>query len=134
MDKSPEYIMMCEKAEEIQTIKADKFENGDFMKWFGVSIYDERLNDGRDGPKTYGTSKDIVWIPRMDQLAEMIETWNKKYSTAFFQNIVANSVYRNISVNGYDSIEKHLLAFVMSEKYDKRWVNGEWLSNKSANK
>lgn len=66
-------------------------------------------------------NKTFIWLPRLDQLALMIETWNKQYSTPFFQNIVSNSEYRGIQRNSPYGLCVHLLIFYMSDKHMLSW-------------
>lgn len=122
MDTSQQYIEMCKAAYEIQELKklstsiGDCYSNGEPDKYLVVDPFNDVSNWD-------------IWLPRQDQLSEMIETWNKKYSITFFQNIVSNSQYRGIPSKGFDSIEKHLLCFVMKENYNKYWdnENKQWL-------
>ena len=76
--------------------------------------------------KHQGEDRGYTWLLRQDQLSDIIDTWNKKYSTAFFENIVSNSEYRSIKRIGFNSIEKHLLVFIMNEKFKKTWNGKEW--------
>lgn len=123
MDTSNEYIEMCKKALEVQCLRVPiwgfvKFEIGDLFtqeKSEGVCfIY---ASQSEEEVKVTG----VTWLPRMDQLAALIENWNKDISAAFFGHIQANSKYNGIPERGFDSIEKHLLCFLMYEKFNKKW-------------
>ena len=118
MDISKEYIKMCEKAQEIQ----------EYRKQLPEKYKGESDKDYLAHLKGAIISFNAIWLPRQDQLSEMIVTWNKNISTAFFMNIVSNSKYRSIPIEGFDSIEKHLLSFVMAENYNKIWnkESEEW--------
>jgi hypothetical protein len=148
MDISKEYGEMCAKAQELQDLKKTwNHYIGDFLLYDGkvmvVNGYDlgELAHEYRatwniddqffEQWFTEGVSS-TIWLPRMDQLAAIIKSWNVKYSIAFFQNIATNTQFRAIPRMGYDSIEKHLLAFVMTETWNKSWdqEKKEWITDK----
>lgn len=63
-----------------------------------------------------------VWLPRQDQLQEMVSSdywvcWNGLHEY----------VHRMMYPLGLTSMEQLWLAFVMKEKYEKVWQNGEWV-------
>jgi len=124
MDITKEYVLMCQQAKEIQQFNWGS--DGDFSFFEGDDDVSEGIQVWLLADGWYPHKKDFVWLPRQDQLSEMIDTWNKRYSMAFFENIVANSQYRGISKIGFNSIEKHLLAFIMDEKYSKQWTGKDW--------
>lgn len=132
MDISKEYIDMCKKALEIQKIResSDSFVAGDY---FSIGKINSKENDIYificwdliEPPYPI-----YIWLPRQDQLSELIELWNKKYSRAFFDHIKSASIEYarypdgHISIDfeiNFDSIEKHLLAFYMMEQHNKKW-------------
>ena len=129
MDTSPEYIEMCRKAKEIQVsepydiyyaniyayMRYNKIENIGTL-WHGGHIY-------RGNP---------VWLPRQDQLQEIL--WNNfrlpcAELKLFMEYIhaITNPNYRYW--HDFNSMEQLWLAFVMKEKYNKSWINGEWRIN-----
>lgn len=135
MDSSKEYIKMCEKSEEIQGLRKEKRtvpfwgerlcdnpQNGDY---YGDSEGETYLIAG-----TFGIAGYIIWLPRQDQLQEMInESWeNVLYE--FYQFIsdddCGRTYYSEDKVNKYESMEQLWLAFVMKEKYSKVWNGKEW--------
>lgn len=119
MDTSPEYIMQCEKAEEIQ--KLCKFESGDF---YYEDQFAEVCNGGwikAEKELFYGT-----WLPRQDQLQGMFA--DKNVESVVLILIFANFV-REISwmpLIRSRSMEQLWLGFVMWEKYHKTWIGEEW--------
>jgi len=141
MDTSKEYINMCRKAVEIQ--KLFKAEKGDFYFCFCTDIEPTDMF-----PKGYGLSiitewdADLnsellirsgtdIWLPRQDQLQEMIETQLSVKSNAnhiaihfaqFVNNHLENVVYWELELK---SMEQLWLAFVMWEKFNKKW-NKDW--------
>ena len=140
MDTSEKYIKMCEKAEEIQKMRLDKWEEGDY-------VFDKGYDDVRlvfqNAKWLMGYGIYMVWLPRQDQLQEMI--WlrvpSKKPRTLLIW--LLNSVVfpedpptnKNIADNEnkyweqFDSMEQLWLAFVMKEKFNKIWDDkkGEWV-------
>ena len=66
MDVSPEYVKMCKKAEEIQ--KDHKWESGDVpyraMAYYGCFC----------PARCPFSEKGLTWLPRQDQLQEMVQT------------------------------------------------------------
>jgi hypothetical protein len=68
-----------------------------------------------------------VWLPRQDQLQEMvIENYATFWDLALaFSNVLMG---KNASYfEKFDSMEKLWLAFIMLEKYKKKWKEGEWV-------
>ena len=114
MDTSETYIKMCEKAEEIQ----EQYHNFNDDKCF------------RTNPTTHYPAPGephIVWLPRQDQLQEMVSTnyWSdiERFS-GFCKNKLLLEPLRNIKEQ---SMEQLWLAFVMKEKYGKYWNGNDWV-------
>lgn len=126
MDTSKEYIEMCKNAQEIQDIIIEEgvFKGADFyanIKWdksYKINIADEGgYNDVLDS---------YIWLPRQDQLQEMIE-WKQQgiqERILYFSN-ETSSGFEAMNYM-FDSFEKIWLAFVMKEKYNKIWKDGTW--------
>ncbi len=121
MDTSEAYIEMCEKTEEIQ--KLWNPEGGDFY-----------APPARDRVCFYFglMDSDFIWLPRQDQLQEMIHraclphvlldeflSWEKQYQD--------NIVEQKGKVWIASSMEQLWLAFVMKEKYNKIWDGTDWV-------
>ena len=70
MDNSETYIKMCEKAVEIQNSKPNNWEGSYYLekgrKWAGIHL--ACIHDIED----YGIQKDEIWLPRQDELQEII--------------------------------------------------------------
>lgn len=70
------------------------------------------------------------WLPRQDQLQEMIKTNNivnlchSFYSQMLLYNNCGDYIYPDL--DEFTSMEQLWLAFVMKEKWNKQWLNGEW--------
>ncbi len=130
MDTSKEYIKMCERAEEIQknwrpTVEDDVyiplFETVSFIKnevfYKGYFIW---------GFPTQMTKEDLIWLPRQDQLQEMIQ---EKYEMKLAGNYqMLYHLLHFADLHKFDdwSMEQLWLAFVMKEKYKKVWNGEKW--------
>jgi len=112
MDISIEYVMMCRMAEEIQSEgkKQGVFTSKhDFLKYVSE-----------------GCCNVSVWLPRQDQLQEMLdgEHWEKICKLYTFGNSRQNdTIYLNS--DKFNTLEQLWLAFVMHEKYQKKWSSEE---------
>ena len=146
MDTSKEYIRMCERAEEIQKnwrpaveddVYIHSFETVSFIKnevfYKGYFIW---------GFPTQITKEDLIWLPRQDQLQEMI--MNMECSNIMFwdlcmkaggwlcfgRDIAEEIIYpreKIIYEEDYSkTAEQALLKMVMKEKYNKIWNGKEW--------
>jgi len=135
MDFSEEYIKMCD-CEEIQGLRKDK--EGDFVvtnlgKIDVISGYfkyfeDEHLYD--DEAKEYQTK---VWLPCQEDLQEMIHDYRykqRKFSGS--HGLLGDFAYwvEEKSNIPCASMGQLWLAFVMHEKHNKVWVDGEWVLSK----
>lgn len=127
MDKSSLYIKMCESAKVIQ--KQWKPEFGDFFVSMSLGLTSPCQPIVSDLEKKVAYLKTIkaVWLTRQDQLQEMvIENYAMPWDLAIaFSNVLMgeNASY----FEKFDSMEKLWLAFVMLEKYKKKWKDGEWV-------
>jgi len=108
MDTSPEYVLMCKKAEEIQ--EKYEFKNGDYLHCDlkGVYIYSAWEDDDNHTCD--------IWLPRIDQLIELSGGGTDTlYDPRDF-----------ISTKDFKTPEQLWFAFVMQEKYGKSWTRTEW--------
>lgn len=145
MDTTKEYIQMCVEARELLSVPRfkSKGQPGDFVYdtirgvqiiaavdvgegGIGYLVY-KQYEDGYTSTWFDSGDKTKVWLPRVDQLIDMIQSFKKDISTAFFMNIASNSSYRGITVNGDDTIEKHLLVFYMVEQQNLTWSVNKWV-------
>jgi len=138
MDKSEKYIKMFEQAQEIQQYFQDKnwtyfseeeplYKKGRVFCWPNLDseighLFLEEDKDFYLCKKNLTISKkeEIVWLPRQDQLQDMIN--NIPSSQGYFEFrmfIERNGFYIKDSLQ--TSWEKVWLAFVMQEKYNKIW-------------
>jgi len=118
MDTSETYVKMCEKAGEIQEQRRDIWETGDFFsRGLGVEVHCD-----------YDAFEGCTWLPRQDQLQEMIPlkmsaSW--LFLDAFIRDYM-ETIDESYDFPSWDSWEQLWLAFVMKECYNKLWVNEEW--------
>jgi len=153
MDTSKEYIEMCKDAIEIQKIHQY---NNEFVKsgdWFSCKFHEMVIfEDGvypvcdaviHSGSKefiikerrfmnhVYLPERNRVWLPRQDQLQDMIGTYQEAYSLMYhYKNTplysIGNKPYYPFNV--MTSAEILWLCFVMHELYSKKWSGTEWVS------
>ena len=136
MDISKEYILQCEKTEEIQkkfigiegSFVADKWGNTISLLIHSPAIGNYVLRR-TDNQELYDNQKDkLIWLPRQDQLQEMMKFSDVRQEMEYFYGFCAGW---STSEMPYKSLEQLWLAFVMSEKYQKRWnkEKEEWTQN-----
>ena len=120
MDTTERYIKMCEKAEEIQTL-IDMFQLGNFL-WRGKAY----LYEGCVCDKVPYFKVEEVWLPRQDELQDMIIKVVDYETTAVLENRFHKFL---VWLDEWDftSMEQLWLAFVMREKYNKVWNEEEWI-------
>ena len=127
MDKSSDYIRMCEIAKVIQ--KQWKPEVGDFFVSMSLGLTSPCQTIASDLEKKVSYLKTIkaVWLPRQDQLQEMVI---EKYATSWDLAIAFSNVLMGDNASYFDnfgSMEKLWLAFIMLEKYKRKWEKGGWV-------
>ncbi len=121
MDTSETYIKMCEKAEEIQECYDMAKYPYPNLFWYNNELH--FLNNLKVG----------IWLPRQDQLQEMI---GKTYPEPYFMLtdwIIENESKIDENMNNpcfanTESMEQLWLAFVMKEKYNKIWNGEDWIN------
>lgn len=136
MDKSKEYLEMCECCTEIQTHYKE------ITKLSGLHIGDYYINtignyredieivsdDNESGVPYYHDG--IIWLPKQDQLQELMKSKDRglQYKPKLFINL-ANafliSFYEEYGTQP-SSMEELWLRILMLENYSKVWQNGEW--------
>jgi len=142
MDESLKYMLMCEKATDIQ--RRWKCEQGDWVYWkkklekvrVGIHVVGSRIipiNNDRYSYHVqrndynsydYAERKDIIWLPRQDQLQGMILEMFNPY-------IHLDEFYKFADKHfDFGSLEQIWLLFVMNYIDEKGWdVNKqEWVS------
>jgi len=116
MDTTKEYIKMCD-CPEIQV---------------QVGEYDEHNYIHLGDDFGLGNLNDQVWLPRQDQLQEMIElvdgvNYHFQDLNRHFSDWIKRHDCRWMHCTA--SAEQLWLAFVMKEKYNKAWNGKEWAVN-----
>ena len=127
MDKSSDYIKMCESSKVLQ--KQWKPDFGDFFVSMSLGLTSpcQPIVSDLEKKKTYLKTIKAVWLPRQDQPQEMVI---EKYATPWDLAIAFSNVLMGDNASyfdNFDSMEKLWLAFVMLEKYKKKWKDGEWV-------
>ncbi|KKK58601.1 hypothetical protein LCGC14_3042760 [marine sediment metagenome] len=127
MDTSKQYIEMCDCPEIQEPKRSAGLVHGDYIsptqrpdQWDIVYDPSKALR--------YGLLE-CVWLPRQDQLQEMVGYKGLPYLlTQTFERSVNGESCNYTWNNGehFTSMEQLWLAFVMKEKYDKVW-NGKWV-------
>ena len=135
MDTTKKNILMCEKAEEIQKIWKPRV--GD-LAWRGTKYLPTKdacgyLTDvdvfDTQGYKARGS----VWLPRQDQLQEMVNEGSVEFLTRRFNKFALDECHimsGSCHLNGFavfETLEQLWLAFVMKEKYNKIWNGTDWV-------
>jgi len=119
MDTSKEYIKMCD-CPEIQLFSlASKWER--WSIWF----FWDALFAGNALPNYCSP----VWLPRQDQLQEMVGRPEMGDLLNSFYEFYGSDYHLSTSkfmFEGYNSMEQLWLAFVMWELYQKRWDGKTW--------
>jgi hypothetical protein len=131
MDTSPEYILMCDKAEEIQQIKRQKSYPSNLISQFWQTLEPRIIDIAGDVlTKILDTTNfqgyHYIWLPRQDQLQEMIG------DIPYYQKLrlIYESFLNGIAFEkNFTSMEQLWLAFVMKEKFNKTWDGTEWVKD-----
>jgi hypothetical protein len=133
MDTSKEYIEMCEKAQEMQKLRGDGeyWESNDFL---AEHIKDMFIQTGcylqYFGTESFKNNK-IIWLPRQDQLQEIIFNDFKDLSDPYFEMMESCYEYENDNPDiPPKTMEKIWLSFIMIKKYGKIWNEKEKIWNK----
>jgi hypothetical protein len=127
MDRSSNYIRMCEGIEEIQQQWQPEF--GDFYVSMSLSLTSpcQLIMSDLEKKVSYLKTIKAVWLPRQDQLQEMVmENYATPWDLAIaFSNVLMgeNASY----FDNFDSMEKLWFAFITLEKYKRKWNDGEWV-------
>ena len=125
MDTSETYIKMCEKAEEIQKSQMLGWCSGDFM-YDGKRIVVWHRECGLLEEEELGELR--VWLPRQDQLQEMIGDFQQCVDKMVFwcEEGKARITFDKMSYT-FTSMEQLWLALVMFERYGKMWSGENWV-------
>jgi hypothetical protein len=127
MDTSPEYIKMCEKAEEIQSIH-------DITDYEHDIVYCRACEEVCHEDQGYYFccgETDGLWLPQQDDLQEMVKDINPIPSGLLweFARWQDNATFSRYGLKSWEDLtfEKLWLGFVMDKKYGKIWNGKEWI-------
>ena len=145
MDKSKEYIKMCD-CEEMQSFRG--------RRWEHPLLKGKKVGNIKEGDYYYNgfnvkphfptdpLNQEIhVWLPRQDQLQEMMKENPYDLLDNLFDFCNDFDYYPYISMCGsaidgweqndytkqFNSMEMLWLTFVMKEKFNKAWKDGKWI-------
>ncbi|GAG91159.1 unnamed protein product [marine sediment metagenome] len=126
MDKTDTYIKMCD-CEEIQKGWQPDAGNFYFSQKSGITT--------RTADFIFPEGKAVtiinIWLPRQDQLQEMVPTKIGSTQPNYKMISELNHFYGYWDTNGIPNIlttwEQLWLAFVMKEKYNKVWDGEKWI-------
>jgi hypothetical protein len=127
MDKSSDYIRMCERIKEIQGQWQPEF--GDFYVSMSLGLTSpcQPITSDLEKKLSYLKTIKAVWLPRQDQLQEMVFN---NYATPWDLAIAFSNVLMGENASYFekiDSMEKLWLAFIMFERHKRKWKDGEWV-------
>lgn len=136
-----EYILMCGKADEIQENFPKNPNIGDsvYMKGYEfpstIVNLDEYYNDETwkvklDDDFAYEDTRDLVWLPKQDQLQGMLkDKFKLRGGMDLYHIIKCFQIFqvKHTAGSGFTSMEQLWLAFVMKEKFNKIWNREEWI-------
>ena len=97
------------------------------MGHYGPSIKDYETND------LGWKCKDFIWLPRQDQLQEMVKRQTTQMLMSdFWDNPQWKEylIYEKPYFMIFTSMEQLWLAFVMKERWNKIWEDGKWITEK----
>ena len=131
MDTSEQYIEMCEKAKEIQKISPgiNFGEVFAYPRKYSGTVEAEWVCGDYEGQPVLGdwlyqSPPYMVWLPRQDQLQEMVGKDVGLQTLCCRLYEFSTDQGAGITING--SMEQLWLAFVMHEKFNKVWNGIDW--------
>ena len=118
-DTSPEYIAMCDCPEILKASRRYR----DSMSFWRDANY----------PEFIGSPK-AVWLPRQDQLQEMVsgslvyklDKFDEWRNSNYLEPGLFNYARSNQADHIFNSMEQLWLSFVMWELHQKQWGRGAW--------
>ena len=134
MDTTIEYVEMCRKAEEIQ--HDWKFKDGDYI--FGLAKTFKRNPHAKPGVECWsgysagdwpGYPQDGIWLPRQDQLQDMVVSKKAQYVNGLPYITFIELFHQFVKKcwHQFNSMEQLWLSYVMHEKYGKCWDGTDWV-------
>ena len=71
--------------------------------------------------------ENVIWLPRQDQLQEMLVFKSVTQADDIYIKIERFYQFVNEVLGDFESMEQLWLAFVMKEKYGKKWGGEDWV-------
>lgn len=137
MDTSKTYIKMCREAKKIQGMWKPAW--GDFMyddEFMDKVVVTNIRNQVYKEENVNRRREDIVWLPQQDQLQEMIGLYYVAKIWKYDDNTYGMDVFKynenifwespDFTMSEAGSMEQLWLAYVIQEKYNKRWTGETW--------
>ena len=140
MDKSRQYIQMCKRSKEIQSLWEPKA--GDLYADMKDDVHclspdSQKAGMIRNGfgitsGKKVTTLSPLAWLPKLDQLIEAAQIQGCCFRDTSFQ--FYEWVKLPYGTGGgpankcFSSLEQVWLAFIMNTRFAKIWENGAWKS------
>ncbi|MCG6893073.1 MAG: hypothetical protein LJE65_05660 [Desulfobacteraceae bacterium] len=140
MDKSPQYLRMCERAAEIQQRWRQTY--GDFYAdadgtiscWIQTGSHPPLRMKGGFHIKSSDSiirMARMIWLPRQDQLIEMAQVRGRTYDSVvleFYNWTKRPYNHRNQPPSRlFSTMESIWMAFVMQRKFRKKWDDTTWV-------
>jgi hypothetical protein len=140
MDKSRQYIQMCKRSKEIQSLWQPK--TGDFYADIGSEVHCYFPDSSKTGAiksgfgittgKKVTTISPLVWLPKLEQLIEAAQVQGccfRDTSFQFYEWVKLPYGKGTIPANKlFISLEQVWLAFIMKTRFGKIWEDGGWNS------
>lgn len=143
MDTSEQYIKMCDCLEIQEKWKP---EEGDFYVPLGkdylnghgsidvVSGVRAIREEKRIEYLTGGIYERLAWLPRQDQIQEILG-WHMIKAMSFFSDFFQEEMIEQVGIGNqpkknpkFNSMEQLWLAFYMYEKHQKLWDGKKWVA------
>ncbi|KKN72629.1 hypothetical protein LCGC14_0408710 [marine sediment metagenome] len=128
MDNSETYIKMCEKAVEIQADRpfpSTQVVDEKLVDDWEMTYFDEGYLIDNRGNWWADTHPDTTWLPRQDQLQEMMKC---KYPV-LKELLYRFSLWALFYTRKYTSMEQIWFAFIMISSHNKVWNGCDWISS-----
>lgn len=126
MDTSKQYIKMCKKADEIQALHPQVMVGS--IKHYYRGDYQYEIDS--DGIVRFWNDHCFIWLPRQDQLQEMVGFtekncgWFYKFTSGHYP--LPDNTHFHHADTCFNSMEQLWLAFIMKQEYNKVWDGGDW--------
>lgn len=140
-----QYIKMCRQSKELQELWMPQdydyiqfYDNNEFEPRYIVDLITpkERADSGAYGPYIDEKSKhlkkiedemywnQLIWLPRQDQLQKLLE--EDAWEWSYFNYYITENYRIPGELFPYSTEEIGLMRFML-EKYNKDWINNEWV-------